>query len=187
MTNPFNEIANLLRQEEERKRIEKEKLEEERRKEQEERQRIEDENEKFISLHEPMICRVLNQLGETLWSSSWQPRDIKSLQIDPGPGFAYDYIATTSIFMQNIDGKITRCLYLYDESDNSGDMYVVGFQEIANKLTGFLIIAHGTFDTYVGNGFNSYKADINAKKLVSANENDLVEAFTEIFKSQYNL
>lgn len=85
MTNPFNEIANLLRQEEERKRIEKEKLEEERRKEQEERQRIEEDNEKFISLHEPMICRVLNQLGQVLWSSRWQPKDIKTLQLEIDP------------------------------------------------------------------------------------------------------
>ncbi|MBL1198164.1 MAG: hypothetical protein FWK04_03535 [Nostoc sp. GBBB01] len=199
MTKPFNEIANLLRQEEERKRLEAEK----RGKEQEERQRIEEENEKFISLYEPMICRVLNQLGEILWSSSWQPRDIMTLQIDPGlteydgklPYYMED--VTTQISMQKINGKIIRCQYLYDRVCKYCEIYAVGFQQIENQLIDSLVIASGTLneeytlDDYMGDGDNDFYLvtypKLNAEKLVSANEDCLVEALTEIVKSRYKL
>jgi hypothetical protein len=186
MTNPFNEIANLLRQKEERKRLEQEKLEEERR-------RIEEENEKFISLYEPMICRVLNQLGGVLWSSSWQTRDIKYLQSDPGwdlydqlPNYSRECFDmedfNTHIHMQKISGQIIRCQYLYGSIDDNSAIYAVGFQQIENRLIDSLVIASGTV---LKDGY--YRPQLNAEKLVIANENCLVKALTEIVKSRYNL
>ncbi|MDF2389273.1 hypothetical protein JMG10_48140, partial [Nostoc ellipsosporum NOK] len=65
-----------------------------------------------------------------------------------------------------------------------------------DKLIDSLVIASGTFHLYnnrayadieVGCDYDEMRAKLYAKKLVSANENCLVEALTEIVKSQYNL